>query len=378
MAKSTTSLQLSALLSHIPLLMLSSPTTVPLHLVSAALDTDALHLTLGCQGPMAPTLLNNGEFPSCAAMTTGYVFRVENEATVFFLQSIGTTGALTHLKVCHIKGAQSSVVVDYVLVGLALVSVYYAMVGPLGTRQSSSLPLWPPLTLLLSRLMFSSAGRTPITTALFSTIVNTVIIVLICDDMQERMSKAFQISLLCLFISRLMFAYVLCQRSKPVWHGATEPGVKGSLLVLLSRDRWVRLDGDVDDLKAVTSGSWLQPATVWQESLGQASCLLVWLSVIFALSAETAEKTLLVLMVLVRHVVTGYYTRRTRLVRDGMTMHERRFEVDEDKGDQGVVKYGRRLEMAEELIKEFARRDWAGQMGMVKPEEGQGNSEVIM
>ena len=33
--------------------------------------------------------LNGGEYPACAAMTSGYVFRVENQATVSFLQKVG-------------------------------------------------------------------------------------------------------------------------------------------------------------------------------------------------------------------------------------------------------------------------------------------------
>jgi hypothetical protein len=47
--------------------------------------------------------------------------------------------------------------------------------------------------------------------------------------------------------------------------GALEPDVQGDLLVLLSQDRWVRIRGLVDDLKAMTSGSWLREATASEQ-----------------------------------------------------------------------------------------------------------------
>ncbi|KMP06765.1 hypothetical protein CIRG_06446 [Coccidioides immitis RMSCC 2394] len=49
--------------------------------------------------------LNTGEYPACGALTTGYVFRVENPATVFYLQRVGRTGKLTTLKVTRLNSA---------------------------------------------------------------------------------------------------------------------------------------------------------------------------------------------------------------------------------------------------------------------------------
>ncbi|KAI4236338.1 MAG: hypothetical protein L6R40_006177 [Gallowayella cf. fulva] len=37
--------------------------------------------------------LHRGEYPICAALTSGYVFRVENPATVYFLQRVGRTAS---------------------------------------------------------------------------------------------------------------------------------------------------------------------------------------------------------------------------------------------------------------------------------------------
>ncbi|KAM3415532.1 hypothetical protein BST61_g9053 [Cercospora zeina] len=52
--------------------------------------------------------LNLGEYPACAAMTTGYVFRVENQAVVFYLQKVAETGHLTTLEVSRSNTVDSS------------------------------------------------------------------------------------------------------------------------------------------------------------------------------------------------------------------------------------------------------------------------------
>ena len=383
MAFSTSNI-LSSFLYYIPFLVLASPTTIPLHIISAALDTDALHLALGCQAPLNPSLLNNGEFPACAAMITGYVFRVENEATVHFLQSIGTTGALTHLKVWYPNRGKSTsnmlqVAVGFLLKIGILAIVHQLIVSPYSQKLTPGLSQCLLAVGLTFEVSLIRGGEDPVLKSLLSSTVNVMVELLLYEGFGGGVpsSRAFQLSLLCLYVSRTLFAYVLGQQTKRGWHGAPEPGVKGSSLVLLSQDRWVRLDGDVDDLKAVTSGSWLQPMTGWQELFSHASCLLVWMSVLIGLAAEDGEKVIFVLTVLVRHVVAARAVRASRLMTDGLVMQGRKLEVDESRGEEGVKKYGRRLEMAEELIEEFGRRDWAEQMGMVKPVDG-STREVIM
>ncbi|RMZ90009.1 hypothetical protein DV736_g2752, partial [Chaetothyriales sp. CBS 134916] len=387
---------LSSVISYLPLILLASPSVIPLHLVSAALDLDVLHLTLGCQAALSPALLNNGEFPACAAMTTGYVFRVENEATVHFLQAIGITGALTHLKpaATRLSLPWSYTKVFLLLAALVHVVVLVAIIDSVDQLLISSpfllLALYvTPAVLITVNLALPAIGPQRMEIAAFS-IFSTAVCLLIefsipPQYVHERraptLSLPFQLSLLGLLVSRILFIYLLRQRTgpRPGWHGAAEPGVRGSLLVLLSRDRWVRLDGQVDDLKAVTSGSWLQPATAVQEACNLLSCLLVWMSVVSALAARDGEKVILVLGVLLRHLATSSRLRRSLLVKNGCTMQGRVIKVEKSKGDAGVVRYGRRLAMAEELIEEFGRRDWAEQMGMVKAErKNGGQGQVIM
>ncbi|KAL1961702.1 hypothetical protein VTN77DRAFT_1306 [Rasamsonia byssochlamydoides] len=85
-------------------------------------------------------------------------------------------------------------------------------------------------------------------------------------------------SLLVLMAARLCNVVVIRQRCRDVgWKGASEPGVRGDLLVLLSQDRWVRLQGAVDDLKAVTSGQWMRDRTFVEDILSALATLLVYL-----------------------------------------------------------------------------------------------------
>lgn len=60
---------------------------------------DPLVLCPGLHKQEDASSLNQGEYPACAALTSGYVFRVENAATVLYLQQIGKTGHLTTLSV---------------------------------------------------------------------------------------------------------------------------------------------------------------------------------------------------------------------------------------------------------------------------------------
>ena len=60
---------------------------------------DALILCPGIHRQQKAPDLSKAELPPTAAMTTGYVFRFENQATVAYLQRIGITGQLVNLRV---------------------------------------------------------------------------------------------------------------------------------------------------------------------------------------------------------------------------------------------------------------------------------------
>ena len=72
-------------------------------LSGTAVTLDMLVVCPGIHTQQEAVSLNGGEYPACTALTTaGYVFRVENPATVYYLQRVGRTGQLTTLSVSSI------------------------------------------------------------------------------------------------------------------------------------------------------------------------------------------------------------------------------------------------------------------------------------
>jgi hypothetical protein len=163
--------------------------------------------------------LHRGEFPACAALTTGYVFRVENQATVFYLQRVGRSGCLTTVEVEQGAGGRGADGGGGGGVGEGWGLVGGGGAGWVGGGEGGWFGWFEEKEVEMVSL------HVPVSSCLGY--------VVIID-----------------FVARF---------------GALEPGVKGDLLVLLSRDRWVRIRGLVDDLKAVTSGSWLREATASEQ-----------------------------------------------------------------------------------------------------------------
>ncbi|PBK87628.1 hypothetical protein ARMGADRAFT_448015 [Armillaria gallica] len=60
---------------------------------------DVLVLAPGMHQQQSADEVNRGEFPQTGSLTSGYVFRVENPATVNYLQCIGRTGYLVTAQV---------------------------------------------------------------------------------------------------------------------------------------------------------------------------------------------------------------------------------------------------------------------------------------
>ena len=301
----------------LPILLLATPCPLPpQHIHTALTGRPSLFsiftLSLGLQTPLTPTSLNFGEFPACAALTTGYVFRIENAATVYFLQRMGRTGCLTRLDVSSADGLSSTASV------------------------ATGVPALPTL-ILISHIVFD-----------FSTVSTPLIL-----------------TLSILLLSRLLSTLCIRARTQPSWHGAPEPNVTGDLFILLSEDRFVRLKGLVDDLKAVTSGSWLSRPThpLLMNASDWISRILIYVAVVALANASGLEKLLLVATVMVSHLLLIHENSGT----ETLVMNGRVVEVSE--GKDSVKKYARRLDMAEQLVREVGRSDFAVRLGMINPEQ---------
>ncbi|KAL8965632.1 MAG: hypothetical protein Q9197_006416 [Variospora fuerteventurae] len=265
---------------------------------------DPLVLAPGLHLQPTATDLHKGEYPACAALTSGYVFRVENPATVYFLQRVGRTGCLTDLKV----SAQASSPSRFLpTCGEALASLgYYTAVG--------------------------------------------------CSVFAAQRVYALNDIWGLFFISNLIFIrlvnfLVLRRRSRPGWFGAPEPGVQ------------------VDDLKALTSGTWLCEPTALETFFGAVVKLLVYANMAVAGRATDAGVCTIVAMLLVNSGLLALENLQIR----SLSMYGRTMEVVGE-----PKRYLRRRDLAEQLIRESGRDDWAVTMGLiVKDRASTGKSEGV-
>jgi hypothetical protein len=307
-------------LSLAPLLVLASFSHIPKRTIQIGTSSllDALIVSPGLHTHSTAATLNDGEYPATAALTTGYVFRTENQAMVHYMQQVGVTGSLVTLRVTSTGRKEWRYVSDIVF-------------GPGGMDAASLAAVGLTLDVL--------AGCW------------------VTGDMW---------TLLCiglLITSRILNVMAIRRRLSHEWHGAAEPGVMGDLLVLLSQDRWVRIKGLVDDLKAVTSGQWLRDQGWVEQNLVDAGTVLVYAAVVVGFNASHRGALMVATLLVGSSVLLSISNSKS-----GKTfwMHRRLVQVE------GVKRYARRRIMADELIEESGRDDWAVQMGMIPGNEKGG------
>ncbi|KAJ5534918.1 hypothetical protein N7527_001172 [Penicillium freii] len=273
---------------------------------------DRLFLVPGIHKQSSAPSLSGGELPLTGALTSGYVFQIENEAMVYFLQSIGKTGNLLNL------------VVDS-----------------------------PPTTAMeWLGWLFGSPGIIPLFLFAIGQLLTLGVIVKLA-----YLKEWWSLVIISMWMSaRFCNIWSIKRRSHTGWKGKSEPGVNGDLLILLTQDRWIRLRGTVDDLKAVTSGQWLRDKTLFDELLITFSTLVVYLSAALSGNLSTTGSLYLLCLLLVSagllELCTGLATR--------LQMYGRTIRVVGK-----PIPYTRRLDLVEELIRETGRDDWAMGLGMI-------------
>jgi hypothetical protein len=286
---------------------------------------DVLFIAPGIHKQQSAGELNRGEYPPTGAMTTGYVFRVENEATVRFLQTVGKTGHLTNLVVEAL---------------------------PANAERGMSALIETPGII---SLVLYSLGVT-------ATVASIVTIVLLEDW--------WTLGILGLLVlARLCNVIIVRRRSKIGWKGASEPGERGDLLVLLSQDRWIRIRGLVDDLKAVTAGQWLRDKTALKNFLIAFTTMVVYIAA--ALSENSSTAGSLVLLVLL--LFSAAFLELSTSLSKGLRMHGR---IMRTVGTP--IEYSRRLDLVQELIQETGRDDWAIGLGMISRPLEQGGKGAVL
>ncbi|QIX00686.1 hypothetical protein AMS68_006203 [Peltaster fructicola] len=295
---------LKTLLLGVGLLAIADVSTSTRKLISSgnAQYADAWTICAGLHKDHDAPQLSNGEYPACAAMTSGYVFRVENEATVHYLQRVGRTGQLTTVSV------KSS------------------------AKSSQSMRLRAVVTAIIQLITISTLAR-----------------LLWLGD------RIAMLALLVYVVVRWINSAVTSLRAVQGWKGRKEPGVVSDILVLLSQDRWIRLQGMTDDMKATLSGEWLRQPTFSQRLAMTASTMLAYLNVAVVAGASTeGQIALLVLLVLNTILVEIAFE-----LADQLWLNGRCFTVI------GRKQYERRLHMADDLVREIGKDEWCEKMGII-------------
>ncbi|KZV86931.1 hypothetical protein EXIGLDRAFT_724213 [Exidia glandulosa HHB12029] len=289
-------------------------------LTGTASFTDVLLLAPGIHTQQQASNVNGGEFPAVAAMTSGFVFRIENQAMVFYLQRVSSPGHLTSVAVERVRTP----------------------------------PRWMQCPSLASVLYSVGIGLT---------IISFVALGIIRDFWAIGV-------LMMLVLARALNFIVMRRRAAKGWKGKSEPGVPADLLVLLSQDRWVRIQGLVDDVKEVTSGQWLRDVQPLESFAVACATLIVYSAAALATNASTIGSLFIALHLLASVALLGLCNALTR----DLHMFNCRVYT---KGTPR--RYERRLDMANEMIASHdGRRDWAVGMGLVLPEAGENFGQAIM
>ncbi len=293
-------------------------------LTGTASYLDVLVLAPGMHQQQSAVKINDGELPNTGSMTNGYVFRVENPATVSYLRHIGRTGKLVAAEV-SLKPTHNP------------------------SNRSCNLDLSPR-----KNPFFVSGIRA---TLLYLTCpVLTIIVFALLGAIRDWWAVAV---LGMLVLARFINVVVIKRRSEEGWKGKKEPGVHGDLFILLSQDRWVRLTGLVDDLKTVTAGHWLRGQTSESFAVGFAT-LLVYASAALAGNASTVGSLHIACLLLCSAAVLSLCNSSTECLQMFGCVVRRT-------GDR--KDYAQRLDMVKDLVRESGRSDWAVDMGLIKSDE---------
>ena len=275
--------------------------------------SDLLFVAPGIHCQQEAEKVNGGEYPITGQLNGGhYVFRVENQATVFWLQSVGETGHLVDVYVGR-PSTDSPALRHSLHRGDIVPSILYA-IG----------------------------------------ISMTITVAVLLGVVQDWWGFGV---LWMLIIARVINVIVIKRRSQQGWKGGIEEDhIESDLLIVLSQDRWVRMRGLENDVKAVTAGCWLRDMTPVEEFATSVATVLVYASAALAGNSSTMGSLMLALLLLISAGLLAVANSKTKQLH----MFGRTVEV------RGEPKpYKRRRLMVDELIAETGNNDWAVNMDLI-------------
>ncbi|PBK68176.1 hypothetical protein ARMSODRAFT_958316 [Armillaria solidipes] len=181
----------------------------------------------------------------------------------------------------------------------------------------------------------------------------TVVVVALLATIQD--SWGFWV-LGMLIVARTINVIIARRRSKDSeeWKGAPEDG-DGDLLILLSQDRWVRLQGSLHDIKTVTAGEWLRDRSTVESFFVALATLLVYITAALAGNASTMGSLLIACLLLCSAALLGLCNSWTGCLqmcecivrKEGMSN-----------------RYKRKLDMVDDLIRVSEKNKWAYVMAL--------------
>ena len=288
-------------------------------LTGSASFVDMLFIAPGIHCQRDASLINAGENPRAGSTKTGYVFRIENQATVAFLQGATATGKLTTVAVSQVS-CSGSLFLDLFRAHPWVSSLY--LLG----------------------------------------VVLTIIVIALLASARDWWGLAV---LGMLLGARVINVTVIRRRAKEGWKGTREelaPGKRMTkILIVLSQERWVLMTGDTNDIKRATAGQWLREESPIEKGVGGFATLLVYLSAAFSGNASTVGSLLLACLLLISSGIIG--------VCNGLMAGEMRMYNLLLKPLKGQEEFSRRREMAAKVIGDANRDDWAIRMGLIIEED---------
>ncbi|KAK0472534.1 hypothetical protein IW261DRAFT_810826 [Armillaria novae-zelandiae] len=293
---------------------------------------DVLVLAPGMHQQQSADEVNRSEFPQTGSLTSGYVFRVENPATVSYLQRIGRTGYLVTARV------QPK-------------SVF---------RNTTKIPYFKSIDLCPQNHSFYIAGHSVALLYLLCPIL-TIIAFTLVGCIKDWWALAV---LGMLVLSRMINVFIIKRRvsDSEIWKGMKEMG-EGDLLIVLSQDRWVRLRGELNDVKRVTAGQWLRDENRVESLAVGFATLLVYAAAALAGNASTIGSLLIAVLLLCSVALLALCNSLTRRLQ----MYD--CIVQEEKSLRR--QYDRRLDM----VKDFIAQEIKYAIGKGGPAGGQDDRE---
>ncbi len=263
-------------------------------------------------------------------MRTGGTCRIRKSATVSFLQTIGRTGHLVTARVFPNPSHNPSL-------------------SPLNRHLQSLFVADVPATLL-----YLLSPALTVTTAV------------LLGYIQDWWGLGV---LATLVLSRLIHVVVARRiwRSKQRSSLGKKSDVEGALVIILSQDRWILLQGVEDDLQTVIASRDTTVTEQFHERIALSFALLpVYIATVFSFYTSTVGRMMITCLLLCSSAILSLSNTLTPCLR----------LPDCSVCVQGPPKkYNQRSEMAKELIEASGRDGWAIALGLVTPENSSVEEE---